>query len=154
MNPDDVPYRPWAKALFDARKNGAHSRGSGCALPSTGSPQDRRRCLPLDDLDSESDDFIKACLHLREAKARQVIDRSSRNFAWTAAKASRQPYNQRSESDPDSHIGCNPKRTKQTIDIDARSCAQLIATLSATRTSTWRTLAGRRSSETLATSAS
>jgi hypothetical protein len=26
MNPDDVPYRPWAKALFDARKNGAHSR--------------------------------------------------------------------------------------------------------------------------------
>jgi hypothetical protein len=26
MNPDDVPYQPWAKALFDARKNGAHSR--------------------------------------------------------------------------------------------------------------------------------
>jgi hypothetical protein len=26
MNPDDVPYRPWAKALFDARKSGVHSR--------------------------------------------------------------------------------------------------------------------------------
>ena len=26
MNPDDVPYQPWAKALFDARKDGAHSR--------------------------------------------------------------------------------------------------------------------------------
>ena len=26
MNPDDVPYQPWARALFDARKNGAHSR--------------------------------------------------------------------------------------------------------------------------------
>ena len=26
MNPDDVPYQPWAKALFEARKGGAHSR--------------------------------------------------------------------------------------------------------------------------------
>src|SRR6188508_20163 len=24
MKPDDVPYKPWAKALFDARKDGAH----------------------------------------------------------------------------------------------------------------------------------
>ena len=24
MNPDDVPYQPWARALLDARKNGAH----------------------------------------------------------------------------------------------------------------------------------
>ena len=37
MNPDDVPYQPWARALFDARKNGAHSRGSRRALPAAGS---------------------------------------------------------------------------------------------------------------------
>src|SRR5687768_600456 len=26
MKPEDVPYQPWAKALFEARKGGAHSR--------------------------------------------------------------------------------------------------------------------------------
>ena len=43
MNPDDVPYRPWAKALFDARKNGAHSTEDPDAhCSATGRPQDRR----------------------------------------------------------------------------------------------------------------
>src|SRR2546427_12125690 len=40
LKPEDVPYQPWAKALFDERKTGAHSKGLYEAL-------DRHRAVPI-----------------------------------------------------------------------------------------------------------
>src|SRR5438128_3480065 len=42
LKPEDVPYQPWAKALFDERKTGAHSKEDHRQLPASGSASYRR----------------------------------------------------------------------------------------------------------------